>query len=61
MSKRIEILGVGVNLDHPDVKDAESITDLKKLDLFSHLSEDQQAVAYKELWTALNADEEEAS
>lgn len=43
------IRGVGVNTNSSAIKDAKTVEDLKKTELFSHLSEKDQEDAYSEL------------
>ena len=47
MKKKIK--GVGVNLDSPDIASVKTVAQLKKLDMFSHLSDVEQSDAIKEL------------
>lgn len=44
----MKIAGSDINIDHADIK-GKNIQDLKKLDIFSHLSNDDQGKAYEEL------------
>ena len=49
--------GVEINLDNlVDVKNQNA---LKATDIFSHLSEDEQAQAYSELWLVLKPESKE--
>lgn len=43
--------GVEINLDN--LSDVKSLKDLKSTDIFSHLSNDEQATAYDELYSIL--------
>lgn len=44
----MKIAGSDINIDHADIK-RKNIQDLKKLDIFSHLSKEEQEKAYEEL------------
>lgn len=46
---RVLIQKVGVNLDSPDLKGKTTVEDLKKLEIFSHLTEKKQEESYAEL------------
>lgn len=48
-TNRVEIFGVGVQLNSPDIMAAKDLDDLKKLEIFSHLSEAEQQEAYSKL------------
>ena len=51
------ILGVGVELDHTDVKKLKTVEDVIESTIFSSLSESQQEEAAKELLLATGAEE----
>ena len=53
------ISGVRVDLDNEQVKACDSIYDIRKLDLFNHLSEEERDSAETELLTDLNKNEDE--
>lgn len=56
----VTILGVGVDLNSSDIKKAQSVEDLHKLDIFGHLSKKSQEEGYKQLTDALaNVPQEE--
>lgn len=44
----MKIAGSDINIDHADIK-GKNIQELKKLDIFSHLPNDEQEKAYEEL------------
>jgi hypothetical protein len=50
----MKIAGSDINIDHADIK-GKNIQDLKKLDIFSHLSKEDQEKAYTELYNAIVA------
>lgn len=50
----MKIAGSDINIEHPDIK-GKNIQDLKKLDIFSHLSKEDQDKAYAELYNAICA------
>jgi len=52
------IAEVGVNLDNADVKSCTSIYDIRKLELFEHLSDDKKHNAELELLEALGVSNE---
>ncbi len=45
----VVIKKAGVNINAPAIKDAKTEEDLRKLNLFSHLTEKDQDEAYKDL------------
>jgi len=49
----MKIAGSDINIEHADIK-GKNIQDLKKLDIFSHLSKEDQEKAYTELYNAAN-------
>lgn len=48
----MKIAGSDINIEHPDIK-GKNIQDLKKLDIFSHLSLEEQEKAYAALYAAI--------
>ncbi len=55
----VMVAGVGVNIGSEEVASAKSIEDLQKLDIFSHLKEKDQTVAYTELLAKIPVQQEE--
>lgn len=53
MARYKVVAGSQINLDHSDFEVAKNVSDLKKLDVFGHLSKTDQEAAYKELLDAL--------
>lgn len=45
---------IGVNLDSPDISNAKSVEDLKKLNLFGHLNGVEQDKAYNLVFEAIS-------
>lgn len=50
----MKIAGSDINIEHPDIK-GKNIQDLKKLDIFSHLSKEEQEKSYADLYSAVCA------
>lgn len=59
MSKEILIKGVGVNLEHEDVKKCKNFYDVERTKVFSHLTETEQKDASDELLAVLEGSEKE--
>lgn len=47
------INGVGVNIDSKDIQNCKSLEDIEKLDLFSHMNNEDKAISEQGLFEKL--------
>lgn len=52
------VAGSGINFNSPKIKAAKTVDDLKKLEIYSHLTAKAQDTAYEELLAKIPVEEE---